>query len=56
MKVALNIFNLSDRPLRLLQIFFDKLLHGYNVEIILFYSIIFFKHANISELFVNELQ
>ena len=35
MKVVLNIFNLSDKPVRLLQIFFDELSDGYNVEIII---------------------
>ena len=35
MKVVLNIFNLSDRPVRFLQIFFDTLLDGYNVEILI---------------------
>ena len=29
-----NIFNVSDRPVRLLQIFIDKLSHGYNVEVL----------------------
>ena len=35
MKVVLNIFNLSDRPLRFLQIFFDKLSEGYNIDILI---------------------
>ena len=35
MKIVLNIFNLSDRPVRLLQIFFDALLDRYNVEILI---------------------
>ena len=35
MKVVLNIFNLSDKPARLLQIFFDELSDGYNVEMLL---------------------
>ena len=32
MKVVINIFNLSDKPVRLLHIFFDELSDGYNVE------------------------
>ena len=35
MKVVLNIFNLSDKLVRLLQIFFDELLDGYNVEMLI---------------------
>ena len=35
MKVVLNIFNLSDNPVRLLQIFFHELSDGYNVEMLI---------------------
>ena len=35
MTVVKNIFNLSDKPIRLLQIFFDKLSDRYNVEILI---------------------
>ena len=35
MKVVLNIFNLFDKPIRLLQTFFDELSDGYNVEMLI---------------------
>ena len=34
-EVVLNIFNLSDKLVRLLPIFFDELLDRYNVEMLL---------------------
>ena len=36
MKVIINIFNLSDKQLRLLQIFFDNLSAGYNVKMLIY--------------------
>ena len=35
MKVVLNIFNLSDKPVRLLQSFFVELSDGYNIEMLI---------------------
>ena len=35
MKKVLNIFNLCDKLVRLLQIFFDELLDRYNVEMLI---------------------
>ena len=32
MKIVLNVFHLSDKKVKLLQIFFDELSDGYNVE------------------------
>ena len=37
MKVVLNNFNLSYKPVRLLQLFFDELSDGYNVEMLIKY-------------------
>ena len=34
MKMVLNIFSLSDKPVRLLKIFFDELSDGNNVEML----------------------
>ena len=35
MKAVLNFFNLSDKLVRLLQIFFDELSDGYNIEMLI---------------------
>ena len=53
MKVVLNICNLSDRPIRFLQIFVDKLSDGYNVKMViktLFMNRFYFFLAKIHDL------